>query len=452
MVPHYASSVSNDAAIDRFQRLLRIPTISRAEAEETDWAAFERFRESVLESYPAIAAATERELIDEHTMLWRWPGQDPALRPAILMAHQDVVDPGRLEDWQHPAFAADRVEHEGEDVIWGRGTIDDKGSLVALLEAADALAATGFRPRRDVWFVFGHDEETHGTGAAAAAAALGDRGVRPEFVLDEGGAIVVGFLPGVTGRLAAIGITEKGGANFRLRVVGQGGHSSAPPPDSAILRLSRAIARIDRHPFPAKLTPAMRGMFRAAGGAGRGPLPWLYRHVGLTGPLLIRALQSKPEGVGMTRTTRVATRIWGGHAHNAVPERAEAIINTRILAGESIASTLERLRAAAADPAVEIELESGWEPSPIAPTSGTGWDLLVATLADVVPDVTPAPYGQTGATDSRAFTGLTDAIYRFAPFEMSDEERAALHAVDERIRVGSWLAGIGIYRELISRL
>ncbi|HWL59708.1 MAG TPA: M20/M25/M40 family metallo-hydrolase [Microbacteriaceae bacterium] len=444
--------MSNDAAVERFRVLLRIPTVSLADVGSTNWAAFEAFRDAVAEAYPTVHASVERELVAGHTMLWRWPGVDPALPPVILMAHQDVVAPGRLEDWRHPAFDAELVDHDGDRIIWGRGTIDDKGSLVAILEAADHLAADGFRPTRDVWFVFGHDEETNGTGAAAAAALLAERGVRPELVLDEGGAIVGGFLPGVDARLAAIGITEKGVANFRLSVTTQGGHSSAPPANSAILRLSTAIARIDRGPFPARLTAATRGMFRAAGRGGRGLLPWLYRGVAWSGPLLVRALQSKPEGAAMTRTTVVATQISGGHALNAVPERAEAVMNARVLAGETLAGTLERLRAATGDRGVDVELISGWEPAPISPTDGPGWERLVATIADIFPDVVPAPYGQTGATDSRSFTSLTEAVYRFTPFDLSEAERAALHAVDERIRVDSWLAGIAFYRAFLAKL
>ena len=444
--------MGSDQAIERFQALLRIPTISLADVDRTDWAAFTEFRDALARAYPAVHAVVERELVAGHTLLWRWPGTDAALRPAVLMAHQDVVAPGRLEDWRHPAFGAELLEHDGASVIWARGAIDDKGSLVALLEAAESLAASGFRPQRDIWFLFGHDEETNGTGAAAAAARLAERGVTPEFVLDEGGAIVAGFLPGIDARLAAIGVTEKGVANFRLSVAGQGGHSSAPPANSAIIRLARAIGRIDRAPFRPRLTEAMTGMFRAAGRGGRGLLPWLYRNVSFTAPILIRALQSKLEGAAMTRTTTVTTHIEGGHAHNAVPERAEAIVNARILAGETITGTLERLRTIVADPRVRIELESGWDPSPIAPTSGIGWDLLVTTLGETVPDAIPTPYGQTGATDSRSLTALTPAVYRFTPFELSDAERAALHAVDERIRVDAWLAGIDVYRAFLAKL
>ena len=126
-------------------------------------------------------------------------------------------------------------------------------------------------------------------------------------------------------------------------------------------------------------------------------------------------------------------------------------MNARVLAGESLAGTLERLRAATGDPGVEVELVSGWEPAPIAPTDGPGWERLVSTIADVFPDVVPTPYGQTGATDSRSFAILTPAVYRFAPFDLSDAERAALHAVDERIRVDSWLAGITFYRAFLTR-
>jgi len=440
---------ADEAALARLAALVRVPTISRAKVSETDWAAFYRFREVLIEAYPLVEARLTRELVAEHTLVYRWAGRDASLPPAVLMAHQDVVDPGDAEAWAHGPFGGEVVGGE----LHGRGTIDDKGALAAILEAVEALLADGFQPQRDVVLVFGHDEETHGTGAQAAALLLASRDVVPAFVLDEGGAIVEGALPGVVRPMAMIGLSEKGSATIRLSVEEPGGHASTPPERSAIGRLARAITRIDAAPFPARLTAATRRMFAAAGRGAKGIRGVLYRGVAWSAPILRRALErAGPETAAMVRTTRVATLIGGGHAQNAIPERAEATVNARILPGETVASVVEHLRAAVHDPLVRIEATSGWDPSPVSPTEGLGWELLTGVLADRHPEALPVPYAPNVATDSRAFTGLTRAVYRFTPFHMTAGERAALHAVGERIRVSAWLDGIAFYRELLRRL
>ena len=441
--------MTNDRSLDRLARLIRIPTISRPDAADTDWAAFSALRDALQEQFPLAHKRLEREVVAEHTLLMRWPGTDPTLPPAILMAHQDVVDPGDVASWAHDPFGAEIID----GVMHGRGTIDDKGSLVAILEAVEGLIATGFAPQRDVILVFGHDEETNGTGAKAAAAVLAERGIAPAFVLDEGGAIVEGVLPGLSRPVAVVGLSEKGVGSFRLRVAETGGHSSTPPPLSAIGRLARAITRIDAKPFPASLTEPTRKMFAAAGQAADGRYGWLYRNIGWTAPILRAALiRGGPETAAMTRTTRVTTMINGGHAQNAIPERAEAIVNCRILPGETIESVIAHLRAAIDDPIVEVGVVQGWDPAPISPTEGYGWDLIGEILAEQQPDVVRLPYTQNGATDSRSFTGLTRAVYRFAPFHLTSAERGALHAIDEQLRVSSWLAGVEFYSAMIRRL
>lgn len=161
--------------------------------------------------------------------------------------------------------------------------------------------------------VLGHDEEVNGTGAKAAAELLAVRGIAPAFVLDEGGAIVEGVLPGVAQPIAIVGLSEKGVVSVRLRVDEAGGHSSTPPPLSAIGRLSRAITRVDAKPFPASLTEPVRKMFAAAGRGAPGLTGFLYRNVAWTAPILRAALlRSGPETAAMTRTTRVATLVSGG--------------------------------------------------------------------------------------------------------------------------------------------
>ena len=445
-------AAADTAALARLARLVAVPTVSKAEVDRTDWAAFERFREVLAECYPLVHQTLTVELVANHTILMHWQGAGSGA-PAVLMAHQDVVDPGEIDAWSHPPFAATLVGDGTDRALWGRGAIDDKGSLAGILEAVEHAVASGFTPSRDVWLVFGHDEETHGTGAEAAAAVFAERGIRPEFVLDEGGAIVSGFLPGVSAPIAAIGLAEKGVAFVELSVQEAGGHGSTPPPISAIGRLARAIARMDAKPFPSKFTPTARAMFEAAGSGATGVLGVLYRNARVTGPVLRRALVSAgPEGEAMTRTTRVATQIEGGHAQNAIPERARATVNVRVLPGETLAGAAEHIRRAVNDSLVTVRLVDGSEPSPVSPPSGPGWDLIAAALAEVVPEAIPTPYTQTGATDSRRFTGICERVYRFTPFDLSTAERGALHAMDERIRVSSWLRGVQVYRAIVGRL
>ena len=447
-----SDATADAAAIDRLARLVSVPTVSKADVEQTQWSAFERFREVLAECYPLVHERLERELIADHTIVMRWRGLGDCA-PAVLMAHQDVVDPGDEASWAHPPFAAEIVGDGDDRALWGRGAIDDKGSLVGILEAVEHQLAAGFQPSRDVWLVFGHDEETHGSGALAAATVFAERGIRPEFVLDEGGAIVSGFLPGVAAPIAAIGLAEKGVVSIGLAVDEPGGHGSTPPPISAIGRLARAIARMDAKPFPARFTATARAMFEAAGTGATGAIGALYRGAGVTGPILRRALaKAGPEGDAMTRTTRVATVIEGGHAENAIPERARATVNVRVLPGETVASAVEYIRAAINDPLVTVTLLAGSEPSPESPASGPGWDQIVAAIAEIVPDAIATPYTQTGATDSRRFTTICNRVYRFTPFDLTSAERAALHAVDELVRLSSWLRGVAVYRALVSRL
>ena len=259
-----AAQARDEDAVERFRALLRIPTMSRNDVETTDWAAFDRFADTLPDLYPALHAALERER-HGHALLYRWPGTgegDGA--PTVLMGHYDVV-PATDEGWTHPPFAAELTGSGDGRLLWGRGTLDDKGAVVAILEAVEALVAEGFAPASDVYLSFGHDEETVGSGAQALVAVLRDRGVRPGFVLDEGGAVVERIFPGVTKPIAVVGVSEKGITSVRLTVEQHGGHASTPPKTTATVRLARAITRVNAKPFPARLSETNLRMVETLG-------------------------------------------------------------------------------------------------------------------------------------------------------------------------------------------
>nr|WP_235500388.1 M20/M25/M40 family metallo-hydrolase [Leifsonia sp. Root227] len=442
-----AHGIDDDAALERFRTLLRIPTMSRNVVDDTDWEAFDRFIAALPELYPALHAGLERE---QHgrSLLYRWRGAGDG-PPTVLMAHYDVV-PATDDGWQHPPFGAELTGDGDGRVLWSRGTLDDKGALVAILEAVDALVAAGHTPAADVYLSFGHDEETVGSGAQAIVAALAERGIRPALVLDEGGAVVEGIFPGVTKPIAVVGVSEKGITSVRLTVEQNGGHASTPPKLAATVRLARAITRLNAKPFPARLSETNLQMVETLGAHASGPLRAVFTRARTLKPALVAVLgRVSDETRAIVRTTTAVTQLSGSLAANALPETAEAVVNVRIAVGSSVAETIAHLRKAIHDPLVRIQAVDPSEPSPVSPTSGPEWDAVAGSIAAVHPDAVVTPYIMLGASDSRHFTTISDAVYRFTPFEMATEERATLHARNERIHVATWLRGIRFYETLL---
>lgn len=443
--------MESDAALARLRELLRVPTVSRDDADLQDADAFARFPQLLAELYPRIHAALVRERVGDVGLLYRWAGRTPG-DALILMAHWDVV-PADEEGWTHEPFAADvTTDADGSRRLWGRGAIDDKGALGGILEAVDDLLAEGFVPENDVYLSFGGDEEVAGVAAGQAVDLLLERGVAVDFVLDEGGAVVQGQFPGVAEPTAVIGIAEKGIATVELRSVEPGGHAAHPPRSgrTATRRLARAIERVSR-PVRAGLPPTTFPMFAALGSRAGGILGLAYRHPRMFRPVLLRALtRGSDEANALVRTTRVVTRLRGAAADNVLPEVATAHVNLRVVVGSSLDAEVDRIRRDVADPGVAVRVLSGGDPPPVAPATGRPWDRLVDALAVSHPDAVAVPYAMLGATDGRHFTRLTPAVYRFTPFEMTKAELAGLHAIDESIRVDAYLRGIAFYRALLT--
>ncbi|MGO4104546.1 M20/M25/M40 family metallo-hydrolase [Leifsonia sp. YAF41] len=438
-----------DPAVSRLQELIRIPTMSRLDETETMWAEFDRFIEALPVLYPAMHAVLSREIVAGHSMLYRWPGAATG-DPTVLMAHYDVV-PATPDGWSHPPFDATLVGSGASQSICGRGTLDDKGALVAILEAVEAQVVAGFRPAHDIYLSFGHNEETTGAGASAIVDLLASRDIRPALVIDEGGAVVENIFPGVSKPIAVVGVSEKGITSVTLTVNQQGGHASTPPRMTATVRLARAITRLNARRFPAQLTATNYEMIETLGAHSSQPLRFVFERArAFTLPLAALLGRLGDETSAMVRTTAAVTQLSGAQAANALPEQARAVVNVRIAQGSSVAAMLRHVRRAIRDPLVLIEAEHPNEPSAVSPTTGSAWDLVVASIEATYPGTIVTPYVMLGASDSRHFTRVSDFVYRFSPFQMSGDERGTLHAVNERIRVSTFLAGIEFYRRVIA--
>lgn len=426
---------------------IRIATVSHQDAADNDAAQWEALHRWLAATYPAAHAAMRRETVAGHTLIYSWPGSDPALPPVVLMAHQDVVPvtPGTERDWTHPPFAGAIAD----GAVWGRGAIDDKGSLVALFEAVEALAAEGFRPRRTLILVSGHDEETGGSGARAAAALLKSRGVRAQFVLDEGMATIKDFA--LLGRpTALIGVAEKGYATLRVTAPAPGGHSSAPPAETGVETLARAVLAISARPDPMRFEGPGADMVRTL--AAQGPLmtrivvanQWLF------GPLLVRQVAATPAGAATLHTTIAPTMLKGSPKENVLPQDATAWINYRIAPGETMDDVMARAREATAG----LKVEMAWEghasnPSPIASTRSDGWRVIAALAGDG--GRTPvAPGLVTGGTDSRYMSPIADDIYRYQPLILEMGALGMIHGTNEHMTIANLQRMTGFYARLIA--
>ncbi|MFT4045648.1 MAG: M20/M25/M40 family metallo-hydrolase, partial [Solimonas sp.] len=426
---------------------VRVATVSPS-AEAPNDAAFAAFAALLRAQYPRVHQALGVETVGAHGLLYRWQGRDPSLAPVLMLAHQDVVPVDEPSRWRHAPFSGDIAD----GYVWGRGTLDDKGSLIAQLEAAEALLAQGYAPRRTLYFAFGHDEESGGLdGARRIAALLAARGVRARFAVDEGGAITRGVVAGIAAPVASIMVAEKGYVSFELRTYGDGGHSSMPPPVTAIGRLARAVARLEARPMPARLTPATAQMLETLASH----LPFAQRlaiaNRWLFGPLLLRQLARQPVTNALIRTTTAPTMFNAGVKDNVLPGEARAVVNFRLLPGDSIDRVQRHVTAAIDDPAVEVrtQRESGDEPSPAADAGGPGYALVRASVASVYPDAIVAPGIVVGATDLRHYAGVIDERCNFLPGRLDARDLERIHGIDERVSVSEFADMVRFYAQLL---
>jgi carboxypeptidase PM20D1 len=437
-----------DPAVAQLQALVRIPTVSNRDPELVDTAAFDEFVAELERQFPLLHERLELTRVDTHGLLFHWAGQSPE-RPVVLMAHLDVVPVEGDAPWQHPPFGAEI--HDG--AIWGRGTLDDKGELVAICVAVERLLEQGFTPAQDVWLSFGCNEEVSGTAAVLAVEELRRRGVSPWFVIDEGGAIAAEAFPGVAVPVGVVGVTEKGVTSLELRVDGRGGHASTPAKNGPTVRLAKALARLDKHQMAASVPdPTIELFRRMAPHAPRALRPLMANATKLR-PVLTRALiAAGSEPAAMTRTTFAITTLSGSPALNVIASTAKAGVNIRIMVGDTVAGVLEHVRKTINDDQVQVTVVEQNEPSPISPIDDEAFALIESTIAEVFPDAIPAPYVMMAATDSRFFTEICSRVYRFAPFRMTKAQRESIHSYDEHLGIDAFVDGVRWYQLLIERI
>lgn len=454
-VPFEEENVDLDRYRKNLSDAVKIKTIADKNPEKTDWKAFEEFREFLAQRYPLVHEKLELTVIADASLLYRWKGTKTDLEPIALLAHQDVVpiSKGTENDWVNPPFEG---VDDGE-FIWGRGTLDMKNHLIAVMESVETLLSENFVPERDIYLCFGHNEEVmdaEHSGAIAMCRYFAENGIRLDCIIDEGGAILPINVKGVMNKkLAGIGVAEKGYVDVEVAVNAKGGHSSQAPNHTALGYLADVIKDIENNQFKAHLSPMMMELFDKVGRNVSYPARLVTCNIKLLKPLLTKVMTYIPPAASMIRTTTGVTMASGSPAPNVLPQRATINVNFRTFPGQTVEDVVEHLRKVIKNKNVEINVKPGWKnPSKFSPTDSRCFKALEEICYRMNNDTVVAPYLVMGGTDACHYEDVCDNIYRYSPFMVDTALLLATHGTNERIPVSALKDGVAFFKRYIKIL
>lgn len=429
-----------------FSKLIQCPTVTNSGAEY-----FDKFHSVLKKEFPLVFQKLELILpageadSDSRAIILKWAGKSSA-RPMVLMAHQDVV-PANDGEWVHDPYSA--VLEDGK--IWGRGTMDCKNTLFITIRAVEELLAEGFTPENDVYLSYSDNEETSGPGATYAVEWFKKNNIKPVIAVDEGGAIVEEAFPGIKSPFAMVGIIEKGYCDVKFIARGKGGHSSSPPKNTPIARLSAFVNYCETHNiFKQKMTePALKMLHGVSSGLG-GVLGFITKHAKLFSPIIVSILPKlTPFGRALLGTTITFTMASASKAPNVIPQEASMVANLRFAPGDNPEECINTIRVLAKKHDLETEVLICREPSALVDTESEEYKYFTDTLKKQFPDIGISPYLMFGGTDCRRMQKIVPCAIRCTPCRLSASQLASMHASNENIDVRSLLEGTEFFKQFI---
>jgi carboxypeptidase PM20D1 len=444
---HFNGTIEEDHAINTLSKAIQFKTISYQDRSKMDMKEFDGFISFLEQSFPLVHGELELEKVNGHALVYKWNGTNSTKLPIGLTSHYDVVPvlEGTEENWEHPPFNG-TIEDEK---IWGRGTLDDKIGVIGILEAAEHLLKEGYQPSRDIYLMFGHDEEIGGDeGASKIVSRLDERGIKFDFVLDEGGAIVENMVPGVAQPVGVVGVSEKGSATAELSIEGSGGHSSQPKDRTNIGRIASAIAKLEETQFPADLKGPGEDLFEFVAPEMSFGMKYVFANKFIFEPVIEKILLQQPASAALIRTTIAPTIFHAGEQYNALPEKASAIVNLRLMPGDSLEEVKEYIEKTIDDKEIKVTLK-GSEASGVSAVDSWHFRTIQQSAKNVYDDAVIAPYLMFAGSDAKHYDSIAENTYRFLPVQLTSEDLNRMHGTNEHISFKNYINAIRFYMEVI---
>ncbi|MGJ7912548.1 M20 family peptidase [Neobacillus sp. LXY-1] len=446
--PHPANTTLNqEEAVEHLAKAITFKTVSYQDRSQFDFKEFDKFTAFLQTSYPTVFQKLDFEKINGYGLVFKWKGSDSSKNPVGLTSHYDVVPV--LKDteskWDQDPFSGAVVDGK----IWGRGTLDDKIGVIGILQAVDYLLANDFTPDRDLYFMFGFDEEIGGDeGANKIVSTLKKRGIMFDYVLDEGGAIVENMVPGVKQPVGVVGISEKGSATAQLTIEGSGGHSSQPKDHTNIGRIASAIVKLEDTQFKGELRGPGKDLFEYVAPEMSFGMKYVFANKMIFKPVIEKILLQKPASAALIRTTIAPTIFQSGEQYNALPERATAIINLRLMPGDSLQDVKKFIVDAIDDDDIKVTV-TGSEASKVSSIDGWPFKSIQQAARNIYTNAVVAPYLMFAGSDAKHYDQIAKNTYRFLPVQITSEDLNRMHGTNEHISIENYLNAIKFYVEIL---
>lgn len=432
--------------INNFSRLIQHKTVSYLDAKDMDMNEFSAFQNTLEDLYPKVHRTCKKTLIGPTGILYKWQGKSSS-KPIVLMSHYDVV-PAESESWEVPPFSG--LIKDG--VVWGRGTIDTKVTLLSIMESTEYLLNENFIPENDIYFSFAGDEEVSGPSAQEIVKHLKSLNIKPELVLDEGGVVIDGVFPGVNKSTALIGVGEKGYLDLEVQFESQGGHASAPPKHGITGSMGKLLQDLEKKSMSSEFTAPVMELFNRLGRHSTFGYKLIFANMWLLKPVLNGVFTNQGGQMNaLIRTTTAVTILEGSSAYNVLPPNGKVGINARLLKKDTMESTKNYI-SSLIDVPHKLKVIGGREASEISSHESEGFKFLENVILSLWPDAIVSPYLMIAGTDSRHFHEISDNVLRFAPIEITKEEMSLIHSNNERIRIETVMKSVECYVKIIRGL
>lgn len=412
--------------------------------QQKDMSKFYQFQDLLVKTFPVLFSKAEKEDFNGSFVL-RIKGKRKD-NPILFMNHLDVVE--AKGEWAYPPFSG--IIADGK--VWGRGTLDTKGGLFAMMQAAEELLSDGYEPENDIYFMSTCTEEVGGEGGDIISNAFEERNLKFAMVLDEGGMVVSDPIVGSKGEYAMIGVGEKGCTDLKFIAKSSGGHASTPSKNSPLIRLAKFMVAVEKkNLFKAYMSPTVCEMFSRISKSMKGGMRFILGRSRFFKPVLVKILPKVSNAANaMLKTTIAFTMASGSDGANVMPREAFVIGNMRFSHHQGRDESIRAITKLAKKYGIETHVQDAGFQSPLSPHDSEYFKLVERAIQKVYPHVRTTPYIMTGASDCRFMSRVSENCLRFTPFIIDNKQLNSIHGVDENVNVSSLAPAVDFYKHVIT--